>query len=389
MKCLFLFLVTTSYAYGYRTYIKPNIKLNWQKASEYCINTYGASLATISNEIESVHAEGACLATNYDPIGCWIGLYDISQTGQWTWISGAGVTFTDWGSGEPNNVNGNEYCTHIYSNYSTWNDIGCGVFLHFLCDATTNTPTISTNIPSNDPSSNPTNDPSNLPTQGPSHIPSISPIINPTKNPSILPTNNPSMLPSNIPSIPTTNPTILSKPPSNAPVINIVTSVPPIINNITILVTIVNNSNPHSINIQMFIIAFILVGSLILIVLCLMIIILKQKKQFKRNSNIIVNSYTSNTEMHNHKATDLRNGNDVNIQDVVSEYTDKEGILDLKSNNAILDILDDSDPLPIKGEPQIQSILSSNVSELYNISYDVNRNGNTSTNGTKSRNGDV
>ena len=426
MKCLFLFLVTASY--GYRTYIKPNIKLNWQNASEYCINTYGTSLATISNEIESVQAEGACLASNYDPIGCWIGFNDISQTGQWTWISGAIVTFTDWGNRLPDNHQNNEYCAHIWSERFFWNDIDCPRFLYFLCDAPTNSPTIATQIPSinptNTPSNTPTNYPSTIPTYNPSNNPSKSPTMTteepshiPSMSPTINPTKSPSMSPSNIPSIPTINPTSISQSPSKVPLVTSVTLVAPIVNNITILIPVGNNSSPHLINTQMFIILFGLVGFLILIVLCLMVFILKQNKQLKRDSNIIVNSYTSNTEMHNNNnATDLKNTDDTNIQDTVSQYNNKEGILDLKSNKSsdieslfynpspvkagtakqksrkssdISDIHDDSDALAMKGEPQIQSNVSSNISDLYNVSYNVITNGNIPTKRSKNKNGYV
>ena len=406
MKCLFmLFLITT--LHGYRNYIKPNVKLNWQSASQYCINTYGTSLATISNEIENTQAKGVCIASNYDPAGCWIGLNDRSREGRYRWISGASVTYTDWSISpwiQPDNGNGNgqEDCVHIWSENDAWNDWDCSSSGYFLCDAPTESPTIATQTPSYIPSGFPSNNPTNYPSIFPSDYPTNIPTNIPTYNPTIIPSITPTMTTTTVnPSIPPTNAPSESRLPTIYPTINPT-------NNVTIIVPIVNNSNPNLINTQMFTILFILVGFLILLVLCLAIFVIKKNRQFK-GDNIHSHSYPGNDGTNN--IDEWKNTDDTNIQDTASVYNDKEGISGLKSNKSsdieslygkkgktrptsivssnISDIFDDSDTLAMKGEPQIQSNISSNVSELYHVSYNVNTNGNTLTKESKNRNGYV
>ncbi|WP_182866750.1 C-type lectin domain-containing protein [Stieleria mannarensis] len=64
-----------------------------------------------------------------DVLTFWIGLNDIAQEGQFEWVSGEPITYTNWAPGEPNNlVIGNEDWGMIYAapgpTWSTgqWND---------------------------------------------------------------------------------------------------------------------------------------------------------------------------------------------------------------------------------------------------------------------------
>lgn len=54
--------------------------------------------------------------------GFWIGLSDNVTEGTFVWISGEEVTYTNWGSGEPNNLGGIEDYVHMVGN-TYWNDL--------------------------------------------------------------------------------------------------------------------------------------------------------------------------------------------------------------------------------------------------------------------------
>jgi len=53
----------------------------------------------------------------------WIGLTDSVQEGQWRWISGEPVTYTNWAPGEPNNAGGAQHYAWYWNAYpGKWDD---------------------------------------------------------------------------------------------------------------------------------------------------------------------------------------------------------------------------------------------------------------------------
>ena len=77
----------------------------------YCENNY-QSLASIGSWDEQQQAVSACsvysttASTPGSSYGCWIGLQDIGQEGQFSWLDGASMTFVRWAPSEPNNRGG-------------------------------------------------------------------------------------------------------------------------------------------------------------------------------------------------------------------------------------------------------------------------------------------
>ena len=84
-------------------------------------NNLGGNLLVIHNAIEQAHYASIL------PSNSWIGLYQdmndpnyAEPAGGWKWVDGTPATYTNWGSGEPNNLGGEEY-GHFTGSH-VWND---------------------------------------------------------------------------------------------------------------------------------------------------------------------------------------------------------------------------------------------------------------------------
>lgn len=67
----------------------------------------------------------------------WMGLHrDPKDTSRWLWVDGTRATYTNWGTGEPNNEGGNEGCGVIWpaSHNWKWNDGVCSSSLPYICE---------------------------------------------------------------------------------------------------------------------------------------------------------------------------------------------------------------------------------------------------------------
>ncbi len=114
------------------SYYFYNVPVTWyggEIVSEYL----GGHLVTITSEAENNFVKefiGAC--------NLWIGATDKDQEGNWKWVSGEPFSYTDWGSGQPDNDSGGdegaEHYAHIWYNSGAWNDNNGCVKYAFLCE---------------------------------------------------------------------------------------------------------------------------------------------------------------------------------------------------------------------------------------------------------------
>lgn len=119
---------------GNTTYRRIPQKVAWPQASKACQNLRGKLVS-----IDSAHECGLLrpLIARCSGYGCWIGLTDSQQEGQWKWSDGSTPTFTNWYSGEPNDSSGDEDFAHAYPESGKWNDEGRpGGFgnMEFICE---------------------------------------------------------------------------------------------------------------------------------------------------------------------------------------------------------------------------------------------------------------
>ncbi|KAE8278973.1 hypothetical protein D5F01_LYC22555 [Larimichthys crocea] len=119
-----------------RQYYFLNIPVEWTTAQTIC-RTNSTDLATIENTADV----SAVLSTTTYAGKAWIGLYD-DLLNSWRWslndssFYGERETeFRNWQSGQPNNLNGQQYCVELVggSHNGTWGDIECTATRHFVC----------------------------------------------------------------------------------------------------------------------------------------------------------------------------------------------------------------------------------------------------------------
>lgn len=109
-------------AYNGREYLISQCG-RWHQCNEQA-NSLGVSLVSIDsvqlNNWLVDHLKQFNADTKNEIGAFWIGLNDVDQENNFKWTSGANVSYTNWNSGEPNNV-GNEDATTIGLN-GRWND---------------------------------------------------------------------------------------------------------------------------------------------------------------------------------------------------------------------------------------------------------------------------
>jgi hypothetical protein len=108
-------------ANGHDYYLLP--ASSWTNAEADAVSL-GGHLATIRNEDENIFVYNEVM--RFDGPNTrrgWIGLNDFGRTdGDYVWTSGEPVTYTNWGSGEPNHANGTEHYAQIPYWQINWND---------------------------------------------------------------------------------------------------------------------------------------------------------------------------------------------------------------------------------------------------------------------------
>ncbi|MFK8185041.1 MAG: NF038122 family metalloprotease [Phormidesmis sp.] len=88
----------------------------WEEA-QLQAQQLGGNLVTLNDAIEESWVRETFSMTER----LWIGLSDAAVEGEWQWVSGEAVTYTNWAPGEPNNVQGGQdFGTINYNNQ--WDD---------------------------------------------------------------------------------------------------------------------------------------------------------------------------------------------------------------------------------------------------------------------------
>lgn len=98
----------------------------WKAANKAC-KKLGGHLVTITSAEEQSFVYKQ--AKKYKGNQFWIGLTDADQEGEWKWVTGEPVTYTNWGKGNPNDdqeAGGQDYGV-LYTTKEDWGDGASGV----------------------------------------------------------------------------------------------------------------------------------------------------------------------------------------------------------------------------------------------------------------------
>ncbi len=109
----------------YVLYANPK---TWSEAKVDC-ESRGGNLVTITSQEENDFVSS--LTEEED--GVWIGFIDEVTEGDWQWVTGEPVTYTDWASEEPNNSGEGEDYASIYS-WGEWNDLSDEETHYYICE---------------------------------------------------------------------------------------------------------------------------------------------------------------------------------------------------------------------------------------------------------------
>jgi len=99
--------------YNGHSYYRSTGSMTWTAARQACIDM-GGHLVTITSAAENN------FVFNTWPSG-WIGFNDEAVEGQWRWVTGESVVYTNWNGGEPNNSGNEDYAQFVSG--GKWNDL--------------------------------------------------------------------------------------------------------------------------------------------------------------------------------------------------------------------------------------------------------------------------
>ena len=118
--------------YNNHTYAAINKPMLWEDAKVYC-ESLGGHLVTIGSAEENEFVAGLAKSIGSDYTA--IGFTDEAVEGQWIWVTGEDVTYTNWAYPEPNNGTGLGVQNHafMYAN-GTWDDGFYGKAEPFVCE---------------------------------------------------------------------------------------------------------------------------------------------------------------------------------------------------------------------------------------------------------------
>ncbi|HEY6561776.1 MAG TPA: lectin-like protein [Polyangiaceae bacterium] len=115
-----LLFATTHHAYRLRTQPRP-----FSEARDVCAAA-GGHLVTLETE-----AEHGFVAGRFS-IEVWLGA-SRTPANDFAWLTGAPLSYSAFGNGQPNDANGNEDCL-AQTRFDAWNDVDCSQQRRFVCE---------------------------------------------------------------------------------------------------------------------------------------------------------------------------------------------------------------------------------------------------------------
>ncbi|XP_068505832.1 galactose-specific lectin nattectin-like [Syngnathus scovelli] len=98
--------------------------------AESVCNILGGNLVSIHNELENALVLELIRAADGEVDGAWIGLNDAVLEGDFMWIDGSDVDFTNFDGGAPSGAGD---CVAMVTNAGEWVDAPCPIELSYVC----------------------------------------------------------------------------------------------------------------------------------------------------------------------------------------------------------------------------------------------------------------
>ncbi|CAH1107852.1 unnamed protein product [Psylliodes chrysocephalus] len=152
ISCVFICFTTTiafvkhdtklwshTFKLGEKSYFIETEKMNFDDANNFC-KGHNMQLVAIANATENtkMYNELNEMGDFKDKSALWTSGTKLAKSDDWVWLTSMEIiTFFDWGTGEPNNAGGNEYCLALHPNFYSsghWNDVACSELLYPLCE---------------------------------------------------------------------------------------------------------------------------------------------------------------------------------------------------------------------------------------------------------------
>ena len=118
------------YAFMSSSETSDYVGVTWAQAHNNCTGMGGELVSVHSlEENKFIHNE---LVYRYET-NAWIGFNRLNTVDGHEWSDNSTVDFAHWAYGEPNDAEGSESCTSIYTSSGEWNDEQCGNRHGFVC----------------------------------------------------------------------------------------------------------------------------------------------------------------------------------------------------------------------------------------------------------------
>uniref|UniRef100_A0A914NYG6 C-type lectin domain-containing protein n=1 Tax=Panagrolaimus davidi TaxID=227884 RepID=A0A914NYG6_9BILA len=134
-----------SYEWQNGCYLFQTNATNFALATSYC-QSLGGNFVSIHDGFTNtfIGQQAQSIFHESTVSDFWIGLTNFEPTKWWIWVDNSTFDFTEWASGEPRNISGNN-CAALSLTLGLWRAEECYKSKPFVCRVLT---TISTNIPS-------------------------------------------------------------------------------------------------------------------------------------------------------------------------------------------------------------------------------------------------
>lgn len=109
--------------------------IDWRESVQYCKNRTLELISISTTQFQTQIYHNILQTKSHSMQDMWIGMRRSSQTGDWYWLNSDPVTHTDWGVGEPGEVNDGQ-CAIMSQDSSTnftWRDEDCCKAAYPIC----------------------------------------------------------------------------------------------------------------------------------------------------------------------------------------------------------------------------------------------------------------